>query len=99
MSEMPNAKIAVLLIELHIPESNSLKSKRRVLASFKERMRAKFNVSVAEIAALDNWQRSVCGVAMIGNDRRYLDSSISSVLNFVETVHNVRLVESQLEFL
>ena len=91
--------IAVLLLELHIHESGSLKSKRKIIKSLKDRVHAKFNVSFAELAENDKWQRAVCGVSMIGNDRRYLDGCMQEILNLVRSGHEAVLVNSSLEFL
>jgi len=91
--------LGVLLIELFIPASGSLKSKRRILKSLKDRLRSKFNVSVAEVGYLDKWQRAVLGTCMIGVDKRYLDGSLQAVLSFVEGIRNVEVTKSRIEFL
>ena len=54
--------VGLLTLELHIAEAQSLKDKRQVLRSLKDRLRAKFNVAVAELDFEDKWQRSVVGV-------------------------------------
>ncbi|NLF25287.1 MAG: DUF503 domain-containing protein [Deltaproteobacteria bacterium] len=99
MTPTPTAHIALLMLDLHIPEAASLKSKRKVITSLKERIRSKFNVSVAEIGELDKWQRTIFGIVTIGNDKKFVDSSINSVLNFVSTVGNVQIFDSKIEFL
>ena len=99
MTATPTAHIGLLMLDLHIPEAASLKSKRKVISSLKERIRSKFNVSVAEIGELDKWQRTVFGVVSIGNNKRYIDSSISEVLNFAQTIRDVQVVDSKIEFL
>lgn len=91
--------VAVLLLELHIRESGSLKSKRKIIRSLKDRVHAKFNVSFAELAENDKWQRAVCGVSMIGNDQRYLDSCMQEILALVRSNPEAELVNSSLEFL
>jgi Uncharacterized protein conserved in bacteria len=60
--------VGVLQVELYIPGSGSLKAKRRVVRSLKDRIRANFNVSVSEVDAQDKWQRAVVGIACIGSD-------------------------------
>ena len=55
-------------IELHFPESDSLKAKRLVLRSAKERIRDRFGVSIAELDYHDLWQRSLLGVAFVSRD-------------------------------
>lgn len=65
--------VGVLHIAIHLPGAHSLKEKRAVLRRVKDRLRAKFNVSVAEMAEQELWQRATLGVAAIGPDRAYLE--------------------------
>lgn len=99
MIELPTTHIAILIMDLHIPESNSLKSKRHVIKSIKDRLRAKFNASIAELGELDKWQRSVVGAALIGNDKRKLNESAEAIVSFVVSAGTVQLLESHLELL
>ncbi|HEY54434.1 MAG TPA: DUF503 domain-containing protein [Caldilineae bacterium] len=63
--------IGTALIELDIPASASLKDKRRVVRSVIARLRRDYNFSVAEVDALDQWQRAVIGISAVSNDARY----------------------------
>jgi uncharacterized protein YlxP (DUF503 family) len=99
MPDLSRAHIAILTFEMMIPSSDSLKSKRRVVKSLKDRVRARFNASVAEIAYLEEWQRALIGVAMIGNDRRFLESNLSAVNRLVEGEGDIRLLNSTVEWL
>ena len=67
----------LITFELQIPHARSLKQKRGQLRSLIERIRNRFNASVAEIDALDNWQHAVVAACMISNDRSYLDKQYS----------------------
>ena len=58
--------VGLLTLELHIPDAQSLKDKRQVLRSLKDRLRRDFNVAVAELEHQDTWQRSVVGVVVEG---------------------------------
>ena len=78
--------IASLQIQLHIPQSQSLKDKRRVIKSLKDRLRQKFNVSVAETADLDKWQASTIEIAMVSNDQIHLETQIEKINEFIERV-------------
>ena len=98
MSES-RAHISVLSVELFLPALQSLKAKRSVLKSIKDRIRSRFNASVAEIGYLDKWQKSVLGICMIGNDRSYLNSCLDGVLALIGSVHNVEILGQQIEFL
>jgi uncharacterized protein YlxP (DUF503 family) len=72
--------VGLLTLELHIAEAQSLKDKRQVLRSLKERLRAKFNVAVAELDFEDKWQRSVVGVVTLANEDRHVEESLQNVL-------------------
>lgn len=69
--------------ELHFPESTSLKSKRHVLRSLKDRLRGRFNLSVAEVGGEDLWQRSSLGVAVVAKDVSFVREVLSKVSELV----------------
>lgn len=89
--------VGVGQIELYIPESGSLKSKRFVLKSLKTKIRNKFNVSVAEIENNDKWQRSSLGVATVSNERKIVDSTLNQVINFIESDFRVEVIDHTIE--
>jgi uncharacterized protein len=71
--------IAFLTLELRIEGAHSLKDKRQVLRSLKDRLRAQFNVAVAELDHTDLWQRATLGVVSISDSRDYLDGLMQRV--------------------
>jgi uncharacterized protein YlxP (DUF503 family) len=71
--------IAHLTLELRIEGAHSLKDKRQVLRSLKDRLRASFNVAVAELDVTDLWQRATLGVVSISDSRDYLDGLMKQV--------------------
>ena len=79
--------VGVLRLTLHLPEPGSLKSKRHLLRSAIDRVKAKFNVSIAEVAENDLWQKSVVGVAAVGNDHAFVNESLDKVADFVASMH------------
>jgi len=89
--------IGVCTIEMHIPESGSLKTKRHSLKSLKDRIRAKFNVSVAEVDDNDLWQKASLAVAAVSNDRSHLNQTLDHVLNLVRSVPDVSLLDYHIE--
>jgi uncharacterized protein YlxP (DUF503 family) len=76
--------LATLTIHLHLPGCASLKEKRGRLKPFMARMRREFNISVAEMDLQDQWQQACIGCAMIGNKRAYLDSTLQTLIHWVE---------------
>ena len=91
--------VAVLSFEIFIPAAQSLKEKRRIVKSIKDRIRSHYNVSVAELDGLDKWQKAVIGVCMIGNDKAYMDGCLQKVKNFLEGMDGFNLIDLQVEFL
>lgn len=91
--------IGVLQLELGIGDAMSLKDKRRVIKSLKDRLAHANNVSVAEVGALDEHRRSIVAVAMVANDRRYVEGALSRIVDFVRSVGNVDLTDYQIELL
>lgn len=76
--------IGLLTLEIHIPDARSLKDKRQVLRSLKDRLRGRFNVAVAELAHQDTWQRSQIGVVSLSNDEAHLTQSLQAVFDEAE---------------
>jgi hypothetical protein len=79
--------VGVLRLTLHLPDPGSLKSKRHLLRSTLDRVKARFNVSIAEVAENDLWQKSVVGVAAVGNDHAFVNETLDKVAGFVASVH------------
>ena len=73
------AAIGVLTLELRLEHSHSLKEKRHVLESLKDRLRHKFNVSVAEIDYHDLWQRSVVAAVTVSRDQVFAEKVLRAV--------------------
>ena len=67
----------VLQVEISIPDAMSLKDKRQVVKSLKDRIAHGHNVSIAEVGALDEHRRSIIGMAMVSNDKRYVEGALS----------------------
>ena len=91
--------IGVLQLELGIEDAMSLKDKRRVVKSLKDRIAHGHNVSIAEVGALDEHRRSIIGIAMVSNDARYVESQLSKLVDFVRMVPQVSLMDYQIELL
>jgi len=89
--------IGLLTLEIHIPDAQSLKDKRQVIRSLKDRLRAHFNVAVAEMDFQDVWQRAVVGVVTISNDPHHLEQSLQAILAASESVLGRDLASSEIE--
>jgi uncharacterized protein YlxP (DUF503 family) len=91
--------VGILQLELSIPDAMSLKDKRRVVLSLKDRIAYGHNVSIAEVGALDEHRRSIIGIAMVSNDKKYVEGGLSKLVDFVRMVPQVSLIDYQIEFL
>lgn len=83
-------------VELQIPANASLKGKRQVLRSLKDRVRSRFNVSIAEVDRLDEWQRATVGIACVSNDARFADEVLSKVVNLIETSADALILDYEI---
>jgi hypothetical protein len=77
----------------------SLKDKRRVILSIKDRIAHGHNVSIAEVGALDEHRRCIMGIAMVSNDKKYVEGGLSKLVDFIRMIPQVSLVDYQIEFL
>ena len=89
--------VGVLQLEIAVPDAMSLKDKRRVIKSIKDRIAHGRNVSVAEVGALDEHRRSIIGIAMVGNDKRYVEGGLSKLVDFVRSVPQASLMDFQID--
>jgi uncharacterized protein YlxP (DUF503 family) len=78
------ARVAVGTVELHLPDVGSLKDKRHALKGLKERVRARFEVAVAEVDHHDTWQRATLAVACVSHDSRHANEVVSKAMDFIE---------------
>ena len=89
--------VGVVRLRLHLPENHSLKGKRKVIKRVCERIRHRFNVSVAEVDSQDLWQACEIGISTVGNERGYVNGKLDKVVNFVEDLHLAEIVDVQME--
>ena len=93
------AAIGVLTLELRIENAHSLKEKRHVVKSLKERLRHKFNVSVAEIDDQDLWQRATVAAVTVSSDRENAEKVLRSVEDEAAGLVGSALVEATVEWI
>ncbi len=91
-------QLGTLVVHLHIPQSGSLKAKRHVINGIKDRLKNKFNISIAEVGDNDLWQRCTLGIAMVANERRFIDSVLDQVENYIASRPEVIITDSEREF-
>jgi uncharacterized protein YlxP (DUF503 family) len=89
--------IGVLRLRLGVFEALSLKDKRRVIKSLKDRLGARHNVSIAEIDDLDQRQTATLGLAMIANNARFVESSLSKIVDEIRAFGRASLLHYEIE--
>lgn len=90
--------VGVIGWDLHISEASSLKDKRAVVRSLKDRLRSKLNVSVAETGQHDVWQRAEITACVVSTDRRRAESILTSADKLVEAEARGRIIDSYRTF-
>jgi uncharacterized protein YlxP (DUF503 family) len=94
-----SAAVALGLIELHLGEVDSLKGKRHALKGLKEKVKHRFNVSVAEVDHEDLWQRATLAVACVANDARHANEVVSKAVHFIESLSDGEVLDVRVETL
>jgi uncharacterized protein YlxP (DUF503 family) len=89
--------VGSLKVELRLPENRSLKGKRKVVKSMVGKVKSRFNVSIAEVGSNDKWQKIELGISAVGNDRRHIDSSLSHILSFLDSLYLAQIVHTEME--
>lgn len=91
--------VGICEIELLIYESYSLKEKRSTVKSIINRLKHKYNISIAEVDLLDQLNRSGIGFAIVSNDKRYIEEVISKVINFIDNDSRIEILNENYEII
>ena len=89
--------VGTLKIEFHLSDNRSLKGKRKVVRSMVDKVKSRFNVSIAEVGSNDKWQKIELGISTVGNDRRHVDSYLNHTLEFLESLYLAEIVNTEME--
>lgn len=91
--------VGILKVLILVSESNSLKEKRMVLRSLKNKLKNNFNVSVTEIGDQDKWQKSTLALSTVGTQKASLNSLISNIINYLEDNKQIQLLDYEMEMI
>jgi len=89
--------VGTMRIEFYLHDNRSLKGKRKIVKSMVGKVKHRFNVAIAETGSNDKWQKIELGVSAVGNDRRHIDSSLTNVLAFLESLYLAEIVDTKTE--
>ncbi len=87
--------VGVVRIELHLPAAGSLKAKRSIVRSLKERIRQHVRAAVAEVDHQDLWQRAALGVAVVSGERRQVDEMLQAVRRLADATPEAEVIDWQ----
>lgn len=91
--------VGLCQLTFHLPGNRSLKGKRQVVRRICERVRNRFHISIAEVGHLDQHQSSLIGLAVIGNETRFVQSVLDQIVNAIEQLQLAPLLERKTELL
>ena len=91
--------VGALKLTLHVADSGGLKPKRKVARSILDRVKARFNASVAEVGSNDLWQRLELGFCVCGNEIAQVDDQMRNIRRFVESLILAEVVDARLEII
>ena len=91
--------IGLLTFELFISDSLSLKDKRMIVSSLKDRLRKKYNVAIAELGYQEKWQRAELGIVTIGNSHKIVEESLNKIFGYLDSQTGFELIAHQFEYL
>ena len=89
--------VGALQVNLFISHANSLKEKRRVLKSVKDNLRNRFNVAVAEVDRKDTWQVAVLGIVSVSGEKRFLEETLSKVVDYLKIFRDCHVADYSME--
>jgi uncharacterized protein len=96
---MSVARVALGTVDMHLPSVDSLKGKRQILKSLKDKLRHRFEVAVAEVNHHDVWQRTTLAVACVSHDARHANAVINKAMDFIEAQVDGRVLDTSVEIL
>jgi len=86
--------VGFLSLEIHFPYSHSLKEKRKILKSFRDRIRNKFNVAIAELDYQDKWQRTKIGIVTLNSNKRLVEMLFNKIITDAEKYVEGEIINS-----
>ena len=90
----------VCKLQLHIPENQSLKEKRRIVKSIITKLRNQYNISIAEVDDHDLWQLTTLGISCVSNNGQHIDETITKVINFIsQNYPELEIVSQEIEII
>jgi uncharacterized protein YlxP (DUF503 family) len=92
--------VGIARIELYLPYPNSLKEKRQILRALTQKIEANFKrISIAEVDGHDLWQKAVLGISLVGKDREFVDSRLTTIIEFIKKNSELEIVKAEIDLI
>ena len=91
--------VGLLQLKVSVFDAMTLKDKRRVIKSLKDRIGNKYNVSIAEVGYNDSIRTALLAMAMVANDSGFVDSALSGIVDFVRRIPQLSLIDYKIEMI
>lgn len=89
--------IGACKIDFIIPRGTSLKDKRQVIQKIKDKVKNKFNVSIAEVANQEFWQKATLGISLVSDDGGYVRTLLDKIINFIDNLYVAQILNCEIE--
>lgn len=86
-------------IRFYLHGNGSLKGKRRIVRAIKDRIKNKFNISVAEVGDQDSWKNLHLGIVAVNADARYLEGQLQQVVHFIDNMHLAEMTQHEIQLI
>jgi uncharacterized protein YlxP (DUF503 family) len=93
------AVVGICIIHFSLFDSDSLKDKRKIINSIKERVKNKFNVSISEIGENDNYKRGIVGISYISNNSKVANQVLSKIVDYIEDSFYIEINNYEIEII
>ncbi|GAB4191039.1 MAG: DUF503 family protein [Calditrichia bacterium] len=91
-------KVGIMQVSLYIQGAQSLKEKRMIIRSIKDKIRQKYNVSIDEVDYQDKWQRSVIGISQVGQSIKAIDKNFNAIYQKLLENYSIQVVDKIIEY-
>jgi uncharacterized protein len=92
--------VGICKVKLRLPENSSLKGKRQVIKSVVERLKNRYNISIAEVDDNDLWQLATLGICCVSNDKQYTNEVLSKAVDFIVSSRcDVEVIDYEIEII
>ena len=91
--------IGVITLDIHLLSCSSLKEKRIIIKGLKDKIRHKFNVSIAEVDFQNKWQRALIGIVHVGNEYKFIEKNLNSIFHLIDINNQLEILNHSYEFI